>query len=467
MSTLIGTSAEAYAMAVQMDGRIVVGGQAEVSDSAVIAMVRYQPDGSLDSTFGVDGVVSLDIGGASQTISALLIQSDGKIIAGGTDGLNFMAARFLANGALDPGFGTAGMTISDFGALSFLSALAFQPDGKIIGAGELDHLSCVARYSSNGTLDASFGVNGMVSTDIGLWDGAMGVAVEPNGRIVTCGHSSGAYAYARYDVDGGLDPDFGDGSDGMLIVDPPGAAGTPVAIALQPDGKIISAGYSGGDFCAVRLNADGLPDPGFGGSEGTVLVSVGTSNGQVGAMALQPDGRILIGGKALYVNSSYTLLRLNSDGGLDGTFGSDGVVHTDLGEGISKITALCLQPDHRFLATGSHAGGEPTTFTTVRYFMGPMVGVEEVPAVFNSASLFPMPAGDRLTLTLTCEVPVRLSAELLDGHGRSLCPAIRDVHLESGRHNLPVELGKSLAPGLYFLRLHDGMAQRSLRVVKW
>ena len=243
-----------------------------------------------------------------------------------------------AGGGLDPTFGSGGKVLTDFRPLStdYAYAVAIQPTGGTVAAGFSDAAGssdfALARYK-DGDLDASFGSGGKVLTDFGTssTDQALAVAIQPNGKIIAAGWSTAPahydFALARYNVDGRLDTSFG--SDGKVLTNF-GAASTyqvALAIAIQPNGKIVVAGHSDAavariaDFALARYTADGRLDPSFG-SGGRGLTDCGGIDGATG-VAIQPNGRILAAGYSatggLY---DFALARYTEHGMLDSSFDS-------------------------------------------------------------------------------------------------------------------------------------------------
>jgi uncharacterized delta-60 repeat protein len=213
------------AVAVQPDGRIVVAGT---------GLARLAADGSTDESFGRHGLVEVPGSG----LTAVALQPDGKIVVAGD-----ILARYDLDGKLDLGFGSGGD--ADTTGLGALNALALQPDGRIVVGGDV-----LARYSSNGQLDRSFGSGGTVA---GPGSGALhAVAIEPDGRIVVGGTGAsegGHFALGRYAPDGTVDQSFGDA--GVLTTDVGGGDAGVRALAIQPDGKIVAAGYRRSTGCGI------------------------------------------------------------------------------------------------------------------------------------------------------------------------------------------------------------------------
>ena len=248
----------ASAVAIQGDGKIVAAGTTSYLD---FALARYTPDGRLDPSFGTGAVVETDFSSDYPDYGeAVAIQDDGKIVAAGDGDRDFALARYTPDGRLDASFGTGGKVLTDLGKYDGASAVAIQADGKIVAAGASGSRTfafALARYTPDGRLDASFGKGGTVLTDLGGEDGAAGVAIQDDGKIVAAGAGDGGFALARYTPDGRLDASFGTG--GTVLTDLGGKDGA-AGVAIQDDGKIVAAGAGDGDFALARYLPNGHLD---------------------------------------------------------------------------------------------------------------------------------------------------------------------------------------------------------------
>jgi uncharacterized delta-60 repeat protein len=242
-----------------------------------------------------------------------VLQSDGKIVVAGSSdkfgSYDFVVVRYNANGTLDTTFDTDGIVTTDFGASSdFANSVVLQSDGKIVVAGSSDKFGSydfvVVRYNANGTLDTSFSGDGMVTTNINnVGSDVSAMALQSDGKIVVAG-SSGPYpnydfSVVRYNADGTLDTSFS--GDGIVVTSYGDNLDYVIAIALQSDGKIVAAGtsiISGSENVAVVLyNADGTLDTSFSG-DGIVTTKVGNWDSRASAIALQSDGKIVVAGSS-------------------------------------------------------------------------------------------------------------------------------------------------------------------------
>lgn len=366
--------AGAYSIAIQSDGKLVLAGVATRTGSGAgdFALARYNGDGSLDSSFGAGGKLTTEIQSGYDQAYAVAIQTDGKIIAAGgagdlstSDG--FALVRYNSDGSLDPTFGDGGKVTTSFEEGSGEAyAIAIQADGKIVAGGYLEgngFFFALARYRSNGKLDKSFGGSGKVTTLFSnLYASARGMTIQPDGRIVLAGVSLNEatqedFALARYNDDGSLDSSFGAG--GKVTTDLSGHHDLAFAAALQSDGRIVLAGVSGqdsGDVALVRYNVDGSLDASFG-SAGKVVTDFG-NNEVAYALGIQRDGRIVAAGAVqMGDETDFGVARYQADGSLDSTFGSEGGIFTDFA-GYDVALALAIVPSGRIVAAGvSQADG--------------------------------------------------------------------------------------------------------------
>jgi uncharacterized delta-60 repeat protein len=354
-----------YAVGVQPDGKIVVVGTVmTAARNADILVLRYTPAGALDPSFGSGGVVTTSLApGSSDEAHAMLLQPDGKIVVGGYSSAaapdnGFVLLRYNANGSLDASFGVGGIVTTDPpGRDNVIDGIALQPDGSIVAVGrtcictENSWDMVVARYTSAGALDASFGAGGIVITDFTSSDDeALDVAIQNDGRILVGGYTNSAdgtgnIALVRYLANGSLDATFGDG--GLLAKDVAGSYDRFCDLVLQPDGKIVVAAgiyvyvnpsRYGSQIGLIRFLTDGSLDPSFG-ANGVMLDNPSAPNeDNAWAVILQQNGKLVVGGQAL--------ARYDNDGASDAAF------HLSTYDQNLFIYALAMQPDGKIVAAG-------------------------------------------------------------------------------------------------------------------
>jgi uncharacterized delta-60 repeat protein len=407
--------------------------------------VQLNADGSLDTSFGNGGEIittpppdtlipsdpgTLMVGGtspggdgsttpdptsllpASWTVSTQITQPDGKLVVVGsatddaTSGQDFAVARFNADGSLDTTFGNDGMIVTPFATQDFnfaqADAVDLQPDGSVVVGGSAPGIDAngneqafeftIVRYTADGLLDGSFGNGGVVQVSFGGDDNADTVTVQPDGTILTSGTSapsgggidgtlSGTGSVSdvtvQLNADGSLVTSFGNGGEIITAPPPDTTPADPTSLLpatwtistqiTQPDGKLVVAGSatddatSGQDFAVARFNADGSLDTSFGDG-GMVVTPFATqdfNSAQADAVDLQPDGSIVVGGSAPGIDangneqaSEFTIVRYTADGVLDSNFGTGGIVQVSFG-GEDNADSVTAQADGTIFATGT------------------------------------------------------------------------------------------------------------------
>ena len=358
-----------YPVALQADGKIVVAGEAGCcGGNPKVALARYDADGSLDTGFGDGGKVVTDLSPGEDVVFGLVVQPDGRIVAAGTAGFAMFALiRYEADGSLDTTFGTDGIVTTDLTPRGdYAYGLAMQPDGKLVlagdaGAGGSRGRFAVARYESDGSLDTSFGGDGTVTTNITRYpDDGLALALESDGRIVVAGGAgfggpNERWALVRYDTDGSLDSSFG--TDGTVLTDFSPAPDVPFGLAIQPDGRIVTAGAArlgrpNTVWALARYETDGSLDATFGG-DGTVTTDFTRGDDDAYSVALQADGAIVAAGQSGGANPRFAIARYEPDGELDPTFGDDGKLTTDFTPRYDSAYAVAIQHDGRIVACGT------------------------------------------------------------------------------------------------------------------
>ena len=345
----------ARAIAVQRDGKIVVAGYTTPINFFVnpqFALTRYNTDGSLDNSFDGDGILTPTVSVFARA-NAVAIQPDGKIVVAGAsrignnDPYDFAIARFNADGTADSTFDNDGVVFTPIGTSDdYATSLVIQPDGKLVVAGYSNvqlfgNTFALVRYNPNGSLDNTFDGDGKQTTTFDFESQANSVAIQADGKIVAAGYTYkgpgflNSFALARYNHDGSLDNSF-DG-DGKVTTD---IFFNSIAnsVTIQSDGRIIAAGYAD-DFnpgsvpALTRYNGDGSLDSTFD-SDGILTTPIASSYKAIAqSVAVEGDGKILVAGRneALNtLNKNVVLTRYNTEGGLDSSFGDNGIVNKEL-----------------------------------------------------------------------------------------------------------------------------------------
>jgi uncharacterized delta-60 repeat protein len=358
---------------IQKSGNIVVAGQSYESISASqIALARFTPAGTLDSTFGTGGWTITDFGYDNIWANAAAQQSDGKIIVTGplfdAKRHDFFVARFTMDGKIDKDFGKKGIVLIDFGKTDDRSwDVAIQSDEKIVVVGTTyigsNQNMALARLDQTGKLDPTFGTKGLVQTDFnGLQDWAETVAINSDKQIVVGGFaqlnsSNHAFAAARYNATGALDPSFGSGGKVTTDFGPNYDVGT--TIALQPDGKVVLTGLAqptSGVFAFARYHTNGQLD-----TQHTEDYTASAWEASYG-LEIAANGRLILGGRSEtnfnVSTASFALSCYHSNGTLDTAFGAAGWVITNIGPDYESSRNLKLQPDNKIVMIGFSLQGD-------------------------------------------------------------------------------------------------------------
>ena len=376
----------ARAMTLQPDGKIVLVGES----SGDFGISRYNPDGSLDTSFDGDGRVTTDFG-FNDRAYGVAIQPDGKIVVVGRGDLQFAVARYNPDGSLDTSFDGDGKETIRFRPGNGDEAayeVAVQSDGKLIVGGTSyefssdpsrpgygdnaaggDHDFALARLNADGSLDSTYGVGGKVTTDFNNHskDEAYSLVLQPDGKVVLAGFSNNSNALARYNADGSLDATWGSGGK-VTVNQPNGFFSVINDIDIQADGKIVTTGTAftqladgHNDFFVNRFNTNGSLDASFGTGGWTLTDFNNGSNDdpfdiKVDGAALLVAGLSGTGGTVNFALASYT-----SNGALDPSFGNGGKVVSPSANPVSISWGAAVQPDGRILVAGE-TGTNPVVF---------------------------------------------------------------------------------------------------------
>jgi uncharacterized delta-60 repeat protein len=319
----------AFGVAIQNDGKIVVVGFSNsVSTGNDFAVARYNTDGTLDTTFDSDGKLTTEVdegSGAGDQGRSVVIQSDGKIVVGGVTGggLNedFAVVRYTSTGALDTTFDTDGKQTTAIGfGNDGAYAVLVQSDGKIIAAGESVNGSytdfAVVRYTSTGALDTTFDSDGKTTTAFGAREEVgRGAVLQSDGKIVVAGYASNGtnedFALARYNTNGSLDTSFD--TDGKQTTALGSSDDIGQGVTLQSDGKIVLVGDSNNgsntDFAVARYNSDGTLDTTFD-TDGKLITTLGTGDESAYSVLIQSNGYIVVAGFSFNgANQNFAVVR--------------------------------------------------------------------------------------------------------------------------------------------------------------
>lgn len=364
-----------WSLSIQSDNKIIIAGWAydEVRTPSNVSISRFFENSKPDTAFNSTGLFS--IGNSTwEDAYASTIQSDGKILVAGRyyngRSWDFLLIRFNEDGSLDSTFAQKGYTTKDFGKDDIAFSIDVQNDGKILICGFAENLNwdfAISRFNPDGSIDSTFGERGSTVLNIGSYnDVAFSIKAQQDGKIIVCGWTyifgSWDFALVRLNPDGTLDSSFG--TNGIVTTDYNHLYNTSHSVAIQSNGKYVVAGYtekpgsSDTDILIIRYNTDGSIDHSFG-INGLTLIDYNNADDFAWVVKVDQYDKIVIGGNVT-INGSKILqiVKLNSNGSSDISFGENGVLVTQIFGIEEECRDLCIQPDGKILLTGHASDGE-------------------------------------------------------------------------------------------------------------
>ncbi len=478
---------EIRAMAIQQDGKIVAAGLSYADLPAMICGVsRYTTNGSLDNTFNGVGFETDNFGQLSCSWHAVALQNDEKIVVAGTarDTIsfedNFGLGRYNADGTIDNTFGINGKVITDFfNSQDHARSVVIQNDGKILAAGttadpQLHSLMAIARYNSDGTLDPSFSNDGKLSIDFGMSSSCTSMKQLPDGKFLLSGfvaitNSLSNIALVRVNEDGTVDETFGD--QGLKIISTNYSL-SGESMVINEEGKIIIAGYAVipppyYDFAVLRLLPDGEPDLSFSG-DGIETTAFGEFMDYGHSVVLQQDGKIIVGGSssASGLQNDMALARYDINGVLDDTFGTAGKLVVPVSTGYESIYSMRMLEDGKLVAAGFSELSGQRQFTVMRFTPNLPIGIAEPLHFVRDAFVYPNPVNRLTTISYSLDADEIVSLDLVDLQGRVIKSLIHYQHQNAGFHQILLDINEELKSGEYFIRLYNHNNMVSVKLVK-
>jgi uncharacterized delta-60 repeat protein len=393
---IVSTEIISSDVSIDTKGRIVIAGFLQ-DDVEKCALARFNKNGNIDENFGTNGIVSINFSDKNCKLYSV-ISDKNKIIAGGFVGKDFILIKLNENGSVDTDFGMDGIVVTNVSGNSesdVIYDIALQSDGKIVAAGFSNNDYALVRYSKTGSLDFSFGNNGIVKNKFKENDTTYNsiinsIDIQSDGKIIVGGNATvtipsfGTFTYfalSKLNSDGTIDTNFG--IDGTIIthfpdenflsknkinLDFPTISNAVHKVLIQPDSNILAAGFNNDKIAIVRYKNNGSIDKTFG-NNGFVIKDFDKNLDLVKDMTLQDDGKIIVGGSS---NNNFLIMRFNSDGQLDAqsihllnktamseifgkTFGENGYYISDIDNsttGKSEINAISLQRDGKIITVG-------------------------------------------------------------------------------------------------------------------
>ncbi len=409
----------AKAVALQANGAIVIAGGTSATNSDQMVVSRYLANGTIDTTFDLDGHALIDFGTGTEIANGVAIAPNGRIVVAGVSDRSIAAARLLTSGALDPTFdGDGKFTRQLYTTANVANAVTVQPDGKLLLAGSTwqfastssNHDAFVMRLNASGTLDRTFNSTGVSYIQASRYDDAKAMTLLADGKIVVSGSTNANFRsnvlVSRLNADGTLDSSFDfDGtafqaisgfstdtlggethlvqSDGSIIVaaggrlmsfDSSGAYQASSFVAVfgfqsiaslktTADQKLMLIGTAFSRFAVGRLNTDRTYDTSFSG-DGVAPISIGASDDVAGRSVILADGKVLVPSTS---QGTFAVTRFNADGTLDTSFSQDGKLTIPLGNQFvsARATAVAVQPDGRMIVVGQ--ASQMATISTIQF----------------------------------------------------------------------------------------------------
>lgn len=469
VTTDIENNDYSYDMAIQDDGKIVLVGVVNNGPESEFGIVRYNSNGSIDSSFGTNGVVTEFWGwGHARGVA---IHSDGKIVVAGMDGPDIAILRLNHDGTLDTSFNGYGKTTIRLGTWDWCYDVALQKNGKIIisGSTQTSHYAdlYLIRYNIDGSIDSNFNT-GIVTSSFGNIVEGKQIIILENGQILLAGESwtnSREFGILRFTEDGKHDATFGNNGLASIDIDI-GSTEELRSMTLQSDGKIVVAGYSfngsDNDFALARFNSNGVIDNTFG-VNGKVTTAIGSENDEGRSIEIQPDGKIIVAGFMRPGSSfNFALVRYNENGTPDTTFGIDGVITTTFGNTADRAYSIAIQLDGKILAAG-HAEGD---FAVARYLSGLSIPIGMLDFSINNqlALIYPNPIHSQATLEYSLSQEERISIRLMDISGKVIKTFVDQQSRSEGMHSEEMDF-PNVAAGNYLLVIYNGQGSQSIKII--
>ena len=449
----------AKSVAIQNDGKIIVAGDCmNTQNKTDFGIIRYNINGSIDTTFGINGKALFDVSNGiplnyNDYVSKVLLTASGKIlITGQKNNALFAIIRLNSDGTLDTTYGVNGSTTFSLGGSSIANSAIMQTDGKVVIVGENSGSSssdfAIARINADGTLDLDFSNDGKTTVNFGTYDNAKCVTIDNDGKILVGGSNGSTTAcMVRLNSDGNIDNTFG--TLGKVIFDLPSINGEVFGgINVQPDNKITISGEAGNDFLLVRYNQNGQIETTFG-TNGFYKIDIdNNSEDNFNSMFIQQDGKIILSGETSTGGNYYfTLVRCNVDGTFDTSFSSDGKQLTSFGTNWSMANDVICQSDGKIIAVGNYGNYWEYDFAIARYLGTNNLNLNEFDKQ-NSLTIYPNPVKNNLQINLIDKNLANSKYQILDLNGR----VITNENLSTETKVINVE---NLVNGLYLFKIKN------------
>jgi uncharacterized delta-60 repeat protein len=469
-----GFASEAHTIALQPDGKILIAGTAAGGGSSV-AIARYNVDGTLDNTFGTSGKIKHNLAN-SPNISTMALYSDGDILLGGKGSSMGFLFRLNADGSKETTFGTDGVVTFD-NYFTGLTDFRLVAGNKIIGCGPAKNGSLtyfgLFKKNADGTPDATFGTGGYVLQDMGSQETLNQMALQNDGKILLTGTVYNGADYdiilSRFKSDGTLDASFG--TAGITISSfTSGAYEQGNDLEVLSDGKIIVAGRSSAaginSFLIARYKTDGSLDNSFGTS-GKTITAISNSMDEIHSLAVSADGKLVVGGfSGDATNRLFTIARYKSNGSIDTGFGTSGIATTAIGA-KSVVEEILIQPDGKILA-GGYSDVNPRAFALARFKNTVSVSTFTPALVDYNTKVYPNPiVQEKFNVDYILPIGQNVTLQLYTADGR-LIETLLEKKQNAGEQSENLNLPKDLNTGIYILKIvsETGIQSIPLQIIR-
>ena len=480
------------------NGKLLSAGYSNIPDSGSdtdLLLMQFNADGSIDTEFGDNGSTLFDKDNRYEEALAICLVGEKSLVAINMFGSGVLEAgfvRFNADGGIDTTFGTNGYAAHSIEGKHLLIAdMIALPDGKILAVGDAINASMdpnrhwfVGRYNADMTPDTTFanGLGYWIDPVEGGTHVVTGLAVNNDGKIIVAGQRPqlvwDAFAIMQFNSDGTVDTAFGNEGTTMFNFD------TFVdylhGISLQEDGKIVLGGwttnlvniYHGGDFCVARLNTDGSLDATFG-TNGKAVYDMGLEPNEFALDVLvRKNGKMVLGG-SMVINGQpdMGLLFLNSDGSPDTTFGPDGRVSTNFDngpeEGFSEsIFVLEEQPDGKIIASGKTAISSVAYSTLARYNVEQPTASVQQQELDKSVNVYPNPVNNVLYIKFNLPQEQDAQIKLFSVNGQEIATDYSGAKVSVNNNTIALNNFAALSKGMYLVQVTAGNTTQTFKVVK-
>ena len=453
----------------QDNGFVVLMGRYSFPASGVnqIGLSRHQTDGTIDTSFGVNGFLNINVNDKTYG-NSIVLQQDGKIVVAGyiltsATTSSLLVIRLNPNGSFDSTFGTNGIAL--FANNINGNSVKIQADNKIvIGGGNVDSDFAIVRLNPDGSLDNDFGFNGVVTTTINSssYESEINdISLQNDGKIVASGFAylnfvNKSFCMVRYTTDGSLDNSFG--TNGKVLTDINTSSGDEIlAQAILDDGKIVVTGFADTTAVLARYTNVGILDTTFG-TNGLSLYTFGNSCISL-SLLVQPDNKIVIVGESFLPNDKFLIARYTINGILDTTFNTMGYNLGNFSTNNNRFNSVLMQSDGKLLATGWNQISNSVYTTIARFHSGLNLNVKE----FNNESfvVYPNPCNGIFQLTFNEFFPEKIEYSVYDVLGKMIVEKEISNDLDTNEINL-----ENYPAGIYLLRMKIGEVEVNKKLVK-